>query len=184
MGFELFFEGCANIPPVRNFERRWGNIPDVTVRRYMAQEHQFLIFHEKLCGGLRSRPNRSGGRSKEAKPLDLTLRAGFVKAGILICASICEAALRAHAERRGYHGLKKEHQRTFGTVLEAWKPHKQEIIQIWDDLQRLKELRNNVHLFKAARDPNADFRNLNKEEERLRRRTKEVLDALMAIMSP
>jgi hypothetical protein len=151
-------------PTIAELRSRWRNIPFTDARNAIAVENQYLDFHRYLICSIRHQ-SLAGGIQL---PLGLSLRAGSLKAASLICASIAEAALRAHAEARGYRLPKKTWQRTFGKVLSAWhgknnRPHA-EVAAVWDELQRLHSGRNNVHLYRALED-GCDFYGILAAEE-------------------
>lgn len=68
----------------------------------IAREEQYLLFHRFVLD--HAKFTKAG--KLDSKPyvysLGLSVRAGAIKAAILVYASIAEAALRAHAEKRGY----------------------------------------------------------------------------------
>ena len=72
-----------------------------------------------------------------------------------MAASILEAALRAIAEKRGYPLSQDPKRRTFGNVIRAWELNslpRQEVAAIWPDIKAMQEVRNLVHLHKAAQE--------------------------------
>lgn len=139
-------------PTVAEFRHAWRRIPVAQARDIVAVENQYLHFHRYLIQSIRHQAMAGG----EPVPLGLSLRAGSLKAASLICASIAEAALRAHAEARGYALPQQPRQRTLGRVLGAWQDHKRkphaDIAAVWNELQRLHMGRNNVHLYRALED--------------------------------
>lgn len=174
-----------SIPTVISLRAEWKHIPDERIQRQIAYEHQYLRFHGWLLKEIRASTSGSTDE-KSGKELSLTVRVGAIKAAILLCGSIAEAALRAHAEKRGYKLPKDEKQRTFGRVLSAWKLSSNgrpqpDIEEIWDKLQELKSIRNNVHLHVAA---GAKFEDILAEEEKLFSNATMVLKHLKTIQSP
>jgi hypothetical protein len=114
------------------------------------------------------------------------MRAGALKAGLLICASIAEAALLAHAEARGYSLPMRRSLCTFGRILKAWrtrhaKPH-EDVAVIWDDLERLHAARNDVHLYRAI-ERGRDFYDLLEAEETALKQGERVLAHLRTVRS-
>ena len=102
-------------------------------------------------------------------------------AAVLLYVSIAEAALRIHAEVRGYDLPKNEKHRTFGKVLEAWESAgKAEAVAIWEDLIKLRDHRNLAHLFKAAEEKH-DWREALGVEEDLLRSGERVLAVLRGL---
>ena len=56
----------------------------------------------------------------------------------------------------------------FGKVLSAWETgwgRRPEVAAIWSDLDQLKNMRKNIHLFKAANVPKADYKQLLADEK-------------------
>lgn len=139
-------------PSVHALRQEWRNIPDAQARNVIAVEAQYLAFHHYLINGLRHQAIEGG----DAIPIGLSVRAGALKTARLLCASIAEAALRAHAEARHYGLPAAAHRRTFGKVLGAWqlpdeRPHP-DVAAIWPQLQNLHDGRNTVHLYAAIQD--------------------------------
>ncbi len=154
------------IPTLQEIGADWQYIPDPQIRSMVSVECQYLSFHLFLLESLHYHWGKSETVWKESK-IDLSVRAGAVKAAILLFASIAEAVLRAHAEKRGYNLPAKEHQRTFGTVLNAWEEAgKAEAKVIWEDLNELRDHRNLVHLYAAA-EKSKDWRTVLEAEEGL-----------------
>lgn len=171
------------IPSVSYFRNEWRNIPDPAARDAIAVENQYLYFHEHLLSNLK---HQKPCQTMQPIPLGLSVRAGAVKSAILICASIVEAALRAHSERRKYKLKNDPHRRTFGNVLGSWqdedKTPKPEVIGIWQHLQDLHDTRNNIHLYKAVSDGSSFYAVLESEKETLAK-AKEALDVIKIIES-
>ncbi len=165
---------------IKELRHEWRNVPDSEARNVIAVEHQYLDFHRYLLSSIRHQATDGGNEI----PIGLSLRAGALKAATLICASIAEAALRAHAEARGYELPQRSWQRTFGKVLGAWQDEKQrpkpEVAPIWDELQRLHQGRNNVHLYRAVED-GSDFYNVLQAEEASLREAEKVIAHLKSI---
>ena len=151
-------------PTIDELRWEWRKIPDAEARNVIAVESQYLDFHRYLLASLRHQATTGS----DPIPLGLSIRAGALKTASLICASIAEAALRAHAESRGYQLPKNSWQRTFGKVLGAWQDAGGEpladVQPIWDELQRLHSGRNNVHLYRAIEDGSDFYDILNAEE--------------------
>lgn len=139
-------------PSVHALRREWRNIPDAQARNVIAVEAQYLAFHHYLINSLRHQSIDGG----DAIPIGLSVRAGALKTATLLCASIAEAALRAHAEARQYNLPVVVHRRTFGKVLGAWQlpdeMPRPDIAPIWLQLQNLHDGRNTVHLYAAIQD--------------------------------
>jgi hypothetical protein len=172
MAVDFFFDPpTIGIPPLgalRAFQ--WEHMPE-KIRPVLAQESQYLQFHLQMLDRVKF---TEAGRLHDkpwVKPLGLSVRAGAIKAAVLICASIAEAVLRASAETRGYPLPREPYRRTFGKVLDAWKQEdgkpRSDVAAIWPTLQNLRDIRNNIHLFKAADDPSASFDTILELEERI-----------------
>ena len=154
-------------PTVAEFRHAWRRLPFVAARNAVAVENQYLDFHRYLIESI----HHQGAGGGEPMPLGLSLRAGSLKAASLICGSIAEAALRAHAEARGYALPVQPRLRTLGKVLGAWqdrrkRPHA-DVAPIWEELQRLHLGRNNVHLYRALEDRGSFYRILAAEKASL-----------------
>lgn len=139
-------------PLIGALRHEWRNIPDAQARNVIAVESQYLAFHHYLLNSLRHQALDGG----DAIPIGLSVRAGALKTATLLCASIAEAALRAHAEARNYNLPADLRRRTFGRVLGAWQLPgnipQPDVAPIWDQLQRLHSGRNTVHLYAAIQD--------------------------------
>lgn len=185
MSFDLIHNPTTvKVPQVRTIENWWCNVPDATVKKYMAREHQYLLLHESILNSIHyTYSNWMKQKPPRMEPLNYTLRAGFVKAAVLIYASLCEAALRSHAEKRGYSLPKNPRHRTFGRVIAEWSGQP-EVAVIWNDLGHLRDMRNNIHLFAAAGNANADYRSIIAQETTMLATANTVLDELMKITSP
>lgn len=136
-------------PTVAEFRHAWRRLPCADARHVVAIENQYLDFHRYLIDSIRHQATTGG----EPLPLGLSLRAGSLKAASLICGAIVEAALRAHAEARGYELPVQPRLRTLGRVLGAWQDRRKrprdDVAPIWGELQRLHMGRNNVHLYRT-----------------------------------
>ena len=188
MSVDFYFNPPTHsIPSRAGLKAQWSNVPNPDVIEAIATEAQYLDFHLFVLKS--SKHTRVG--CLISKPyeyrLGLSVRAGAIKAALLLCASIAEAVLRAHAEKRGYKLAKNPKGRMFGNVLNSWKSHgkpRKDIAAIWDELNRLKNVRNNVHLFKAAFDQAAKFKQVLIEEKALMPESTKVLDHLKGLVSP
>lgn len=138
------------IPALGELRWEWRNVPDGDARNVIAVEVQYLEFHRYLLASLRHRDVAGG----EEIPVGLSVRAGALKTATLVCASIAEATLRAHAERRGYPLHGDPRRRTFGNVLRAWQQQngtaRADVANVWPQLQRLHSGRNNIHLYRVV----------------------------------
>jgi len=153
------------VPAIDELRWEWRNIPDSDARNVVAVEAQYLEFHRYLLASLRHRDIAGGA----AIPVGLSVRAGALKTATLVCACIAEAALRAHAERRGYPLHGNPRRRTFGNVLHAWQQPDEtprpEVVAIWQHLQALHSGRNNIHLYRVVQ-TDGDFYDLLEAETR------------------
>ncbi len=187
MSVDFYFNPHTHsIPSRAGLKAQWKKIPNADVLEAIATEAQYLNFHLFILKSAKhTRADCLTSKPYEYK-LGLSVRAGAIKAALLLCASIAEAALRAHAEKRGYKLAKDPKKRMFGNVLNAWKSQgrpRPDVASIWDELIRLKDVRNNVHLFKAAFDPDSNFRHVLKEERALISELTTVLNHLKGLES-
>ena len=172
------------VPGASVYRDRWVNVRDLAVRSVISVEHQYLDFHRYLLSGLR---HTSAEFPADPIPIGLSVRAGAIKTTLFLGASIAEAALRAHAERRGYQLPPNRKHRTMGKVLEAWctapDVPQPELAPIWNDLRELHDIRNNVHLYKAVQDGTSFYDFLDSEAHALTR-IDVVLRHIQQIVSP
>jgi hypothetical protein len=164
----------------------WINIKDVKVRNVVAVEAQYIEFHRFVLKNVRH--VEQGATLASGMPLGMSVRAGALKALMLMSAAVCEAVLRYHAERRGYSLPNQAKHRTYGKVLDAWKdasgsPHP-EVAAVWPVLTSLRKHRNNVHLFSAAADSQAEFEYINKAELKILKGIDDTFPSLQALTSP
>lgn len=137
------------IPGLREIDAEWSLIPDRAVKSMIVVECQSIYFSEYLLESLFFEWNERGTTIRGQ--LNNSVRAGAIKSLVMTYVSVIEAALRSHAQARGYDLPKNERHRTLGAVLNAWEDAgKNELTSVWDDLQKLKDQRNLVHLYKAA----------------------------------
>lgn len=155
MAVDFFFQPPTfAVPTLEKLRRDWQTVPNPDVRNAIAVEHQYLHFHEFMLDRCRFTAEGALANRPWDHPISLSVRAGAIKAKLLLSASIVEAALRAHGEYRGYTFNAKPTRRTFGVVLGAWSGQP-EVATYWPDLRELQDLRNNIHLFRAAGEANA-----------------------------
>jgi hypothetical protein len=177
-----FDPSVHSVPAVAELRHAWRNVPDDDARNLIAVEAQYLEFHRYLLESIRHAPVEGG----VAIPLGLSVRAGALKTATLVCASIAEAALRAHAERRGYKLPPNERHRTFGRVLGAWQlpdgTPRPEVAAIWPTLQALHSGRNNIHLYHAA-ETGGDFYDLLESECQMLKDADAALEHIRALES-
>jgi hypothetical protein len=188
MAVDFFFDPpTVAIPPLGQLRIKWIGITDLTVRAVIAQEEQYLCYHRAMLERVHSTEAGALPNPTWRLPLDISVRAGAVKAAALVCGSIVEAALRHHAERRHLPLPTNLRRRTFGRVLAAWEtepatPHA-DVAAVWADVKRLHELRNNIHLFCAA-EGNTDFNTLLTQERDILAAGERAVEHLAALRSP
>lgn len=183
MAVDLFIDPATiqipHISPQRDF--KWGHL-QASIATSIAHEEQYLYFHLELLNRIYFTEVGKAAERPWRKPIGLTIRAGAIKAAVLIAASIAEAVLRANAEARGYPLPAQPHRRTMGKVLSAWQLENEqprpEIADIWGELQMLHEIRNNIHLFRMAENPDYSFQTLLNQEENLVARLPRIIDFL------
>lgn len=182
MAVEFFFNcNVCHIPTMHVLRRAWGTIPDPAIRDTVAREDQYLAFHRFLLDHLEW---RSLSMPSVTGPLGWTTRAGAIKSGQLLTGSIAEGALLAHALHRGYRLPSSASSRTFGKVLNAWTQSgnpRSDVAPIWPELLRLLDLRNNVHLARAAVHPRASANQLLQDEQQLWTDANTVITRLRAL---
>lgn len=172
MAADFFFQNPTfEIQPLKTVAIfKWQRLKNPEVQYVIAAEEQYLDFHLHMLSDLRHTKAGEVANPPYAHELGLSVRAGAVKAAILVAASIIEAALRALAEIRGYPLNKDPKKRTFGNVIYAWEEEgtpRQDVAAIWPSVKAMHEVRNFVHLHKAAMDADAAWENLLKEERAL-----------------
>ena len=172
MAADFFFESptfeIQRIKDVAVF--KWQRLRNPEVQYAIAAEEQYLHFHLFMLNNLRHTEAGKLAHPPYAYELGLSVRAGAVKAAILVAASIIEAALRTLAELRGYPLNKDPRRRTFGNVIAAWEDAgapRQDVEAIWPNVKSMHEVRNFVHLHKAAGDADATWEAVLKEERAL-----------------
>ncbi len=172
MSADFFFVNPTfEIQPLRPVAvTKWQHLRNADVQYAIAAEEQYLCFHLFMLDNLR---HTQAGRLADPPykyELGLSVRAGAVKAAVLVAASILEAALRALAEARGYTLNADPRRRTFGNVIQAWKIRdapRPEVAGIWSHVLAIHEVRNFVHLHKAAGTPNAAWDEVLQSERQL-----------------
>lgn len=149
---------------------KWQHLKQPDVQYAIAAEEQYLNFHLYMLQNLRHTAAGQLATKPYSYELGLSVRAGAIKAAVLIAASIIEAALRTLAEARGYPLKKDPKRRTFGTVIQAWQDQgtpRPEFAPIWPVVKALHETRNFVHLHNAANSENASWDQVLKNEQGL-----------------
>lgn len=149
---------------------KWKRLLNPEVQYAIAAEEQYLNFHLYMLGNLRHTRAGHLATPPYMYELALSVRAGAVKAAVLMAASILEAALRAIAEARGYALHKDPQRRTFGNVLRAWEQGgrpREDIAAVWPEIKGVHEVRNLVHLHKAAAESEVAWAKVLASEESL-----------------
>lgn len=172
MAADFFFESptfeIQPLKPVAVF--KWQHLKNPEVQYAIAAEEQYLHFHLYMLRSLRHTEAGKLANPPYAYELGLSVRAGAVKAAIMVAASIVEASLRTIAETRGYPLNKDPRRRTFGNVIAAWEEAgspRPDVEAIWAQVKAMHGVRNFVHLHKAAADADATWENVLKEERAL-----------------
>lgn len=140
------------ISPIHHLELEWAGATHQSLARQLGFQVQFAQFFKHLLENLQSVPTQNPDWRPVA--LSLSVRAGAVRTYALLAVSIAEAALAALGEERGLGRRPGElYDRTFGALLKAWEDDgqpPQEMVAIWQHLQLLKDVRNYIHLSRAA----------------------------------
>jgi hypothetical protein len=92
----------TTIPTIESLRGKWRWIGDYEIRNTICYEHQYLKFHLWQLKNLRHTKGGCCSDPPYRYELGLSLRAGAIKAAVLLCAAIAEAVLKYHAEERGY----------------------------------------------------------------------------------
>lgn len=186
MAADFFFDKptfeIQSLRPVAVFKWRHLNSPEVQYA--IAAEEQYLHFHRYMIENIRHTEAGKLEQPPYSYKLGLSVRAGAIKAAILIAASIAEAALRAIAEIRSYPLNKEPRKRTFGNVIRAWEQNgipRPEVSAIWPNVIAIHEVRNFVHLHKAAEEADASWENVLKEENNLLNSALEAIEHIAKI---
>gem|GEM_PF-1624990 len=172
MAADFFFDKPTfEIQPLKTVAVfKWQHLKNPEVQYAIAAEEQYLNFHLYMLANLRHTEVGKLAHPPYKYELGLSVRAGAVKAAILVAASIVEAALRTLAELRGYPLNKEPRRRSFGNVIGAWEEAgaaRPDVAAIWPSVKAMHEVRNFVHLHKAAGDVDAAWENVLKEEDAL-----------------
>lgn len=172
MAADFFFQNptfeIQPLKPVAAF--KWQHLQNPEVQYAIAAEEQYLHFHLYMLNNLRHTKVGLVNQPPYVYELGLSVRAGAVKAAVLVAASIIEAALRALAELRGYSLKEDPRRRTFGNVINAWEENgapRDEVTDIWSDVKAMHEVRNFVHLHKAAQENEGAWANVLQSEQTL-----------------
>jgi hypothetical protein len=167
----FFYNPTFEIQPLKPMAVfKWQHLQSPDVQYAIAAEEQYLHFHLYMLGNLRHTQAGMLAQPPYAYEFGLSVRAGAVKAAILVATSIIEAALRTLAEMRGYPLNKDPKKRTFGNVIRAWEDGgipRPDVTAIWPSVKAMHETRNFVHLHKAAGEADAAWTNVLKDERAL-----------------
>jgi hypothetical protein len=172
MAADFFFSNPTfQIQPLLPLAKvKWRNLHNEEVQYAIAAEEQYLRFHLYMLTDLRHTREASLADPPYIYELGLSVRAGAVKAAVLIAGSIIEAALRALAEARLYRLPADPRRRTFGTVIRAWEEAgrpRPDVAPIWPYVKAIHEVRNFVHLHQAAGDVDARWHSMLASEHML-----------------
>lgn len=172
MAADFFFQNptfeISQLKPVAAF--KWQHLKNPDVQYAIAAEEQYLLFHIHLLNNLRHTKVGFVHQPPYAYELGLSVRAGAVKAAVLVAASIIEAALRTLAELRGYPLKEDPRRRTFGNVINSWEENgipRKDVTDIWAAVKAIHEVRNYVHLHKAAQENETVWEYVLKSEQTL-----------------
>jgi hypothetical protein len=149
---------------------KWQHLSDEDIKYSIAAEEQYLDFHLFMLENLRHTKAGEIANPPYVYELGLSVRATAIKAAVLIAASIIEAALRAIAESKAYPLNEDPRRRTFGNVIKAWEQNgepRPEVAEIWPAVRAIHEVRNFVHLHKAAKNDKASWGSILESEEGL-----------------
>lgn len=155
-----FSPDIFGVQTIKSLEGYWPNIGDKAVRKLVATEHQYYLFHRFVLESV-----RHAGPADPADPADLgqtlplglSVRAGALKAARLIVGSIAEAALRFHAEKRG---LRLGRRPTLGTVISKLETLRdREINALLPLAKKVLSARNDIHIYRQIESPK-DFKKL------------------------
>jgi len=132
----------------------WPNLHDAELRAHVAVEEHYLTFHRRLLGSLQA----NMGLEQGFQPIDWSLRAGMIRASVILFGSIAEAVLLDHAAARQMQHPRKGRvtlagRWTLGTLTNVWATAgSAEYDQIRADVESLRDMRNNIHLSRAVAD--------------------------------
>lgn len=138
-----------------NLRIKWKKVPSREAINAIAEAHQYYDFLKTMIVGRVqswSHPVNEREHWFTPTPLTLSARAGAISSCISVGSSIIECAMRAHAENRNIVELmkRKSEQRTFGTVIHAWRNdslYSSEIEDVIIDIEKVHSKRNNIHLY-------------------------------------
>ncbi|WP_082672662.1 hypothetical protein [Luteimonas abyssi] len=163
---------------------KWQRLGNPEVQYAIAAEEQYLQFHLYMLKNLRHTRAGQLADPPYRRELGLSVRAGAVKAAVLVAASITEAALRAIAETRGYTLNQDLRRRTFGNVIRAWEiagAPQPEVADVWPQVKAMHAVRNFVHLHAAAEADDAAWVRVLEREDELLQGALRVIDHVAAI---
>jgi hypothetical protein len=186
MAADFFFhDPTFEIQPLKAVAAfKWQHLKNPEVQYAIAAEEQYLCFHLYMLKNLRH--TRAGEISNPPYKYELSfsVRAGAVKAAVLIAASILEAALRALAEARNYPLNADQKRRTFGNVIHAWQENglpRRDVEVIWNEITSIHEVRNFVHLHKAAKTEEAAWEQVLNSENTILQNVLKAIEHVSAI---
>ena len=186
MAADFFFSNPTfQIQPLKRVAMlKWRHLRNEEVQYAIAAEEQYLGFHLYMLNSVRHTREGHLAHPPYSYELGLSVRAGAVKAAVLIAGSIIEAGLRALAEARRYRLHRDPRRRTFGNVIRAWEeagqPHA-DVAAIWPNVKAIYEDRNFVHLHKAAQDVDAGWGVVLQSEQALLQGALRAIEHIAAI---
>lgn len=176
----FFSPNTFAIPLIKELEDVWGNIPDPLARKAIATEHQYYLFHRFLLNAIQHQDEKD---ATYCIRIGLSVRVGAIKAARLVIGSITEAALRSHAEKRGFKLSSNDRKKTLGKLLTAWKEQSpvdsKEILAL---ALKVHNARNDVHLYKSIHSTR-DFAKLLESEAQAHSDDERLLIKLQALIS-
>jgi hypothetical protein len=164
---------------------RWNRLDDQDVQHAIAAEEQYLAFHLFMLENLRHTEAGRVANPPYEYELGLSVRAGAVKAAVLMAASILEAALRAIAEKRGYPLSPDPKKRTFGNVIRAWENNgtpRPDVAAIWPSVRAIHGVRNYVHLHVASAGGSARWQSVLDAEQQLLNSASDAINHVATIV--
>lgn len=184
MSRDFHYNPCTfDIPTFSNLRSQWKNIPFLRLQKVIIIEHQYLYFHLFMINNTQ---HTHVGTTPDVNTWGLGsgVRAGALKAALLMYASIVEGVLLAHALKRKYKLAKNPKKRTFGNILQAWKNDvngKIELDAILTQLESLSNIRNHIHLEKISSSEEDFFASILDQENKLLDDCERVIKLLQEI---
>lgn len=174
------------IPSLDHYRQHWSNLPSTAqfitwrAKDQICATNQYFDFHRLLLDRVK---HRHAEEDWQPMPLSLSVRAGALRAAVLIGVSVIEAAIRMHAEHRRIAGLGNKP--TYGRVLRCWlddPTHSPALAPVQTTLEELRDLRNEIHLYEAAQQEQDWARTL-EDETLILQRVDEAIDFVQGLVS-